>query len=66
MDDLRERKVYLRHSSLALKPSPYSVINALRLPPARVDAFEAVTLVAVEGFGVLFDDRDVLLCRDHL
>src|ERR1700761_177288 len=33
---------HLRHSSLPLKPSPHPIIDALRLPPAGVDAFEAV------------------------
>ena len=60
------RSTHLWHSSLSLESPPHSVVNALRLPPAGVDAFEAVGLVAVEGRRVLLDDRDVLLCRDHL
>ena len=57
---------HLRHNSLALKPPPHSVINALWLSPTRVDAFETVGLMAIEGCGALLHDRNVLLCRDHL
>lgn len=57
---------HLRHRRLPLEPSPHSVVDALRLPPARVDAFEAVGLMAVEAVRVLLHDRDVLLRGDHL
>ena len=57
---------YLRHSSLPLEPPPHSIVNTLRLPPAGVDAFEAVGLVAVEGVGVLLHDLDVFFGCDHL
>lgn len=43
---------YLWHSSLAFKPPPHPVINTLRLPPAGIDAFEAIALVAVEPLGI--------------
>lgn len=60
------RVTHLWHDSLSLEPPSHSVINALRLPPARVDAFEAIGLMAVEGRRALLHDRNVLLCRDHL
>lgn len=61
-----ELLTHLRHNSLTLESPPDTVVNALRLPPAGVDAFEAVALVAVEGRSLLLDDGDVLLCGDHL
>lgn len=45
-------RAYLRHSSLALEPPPHTVVDTLGLPPARVDALEAVALVAVEALRV--------------
>ena len=57
---------HLWHSRLAFEPPSHSVVDALRLPPARVDAFKAIRLMAVESFRMLLDDRDVLFCRNHL
>ena len=42
---------YLWHSSLTLESSPDSVVDTLRLSPARVNAFESVGLVTVEARG---------------
>lgn len=57
---------HLRHSSLTLEPSPDPVVNAMRLPPARGDTFEAVALVTLELRSALLDDRDVALGGGHL
>jgi hypothetical protein len=40
---------YRGHSKVALEPSPDSVIDTLRLAPAGVEAFEAITLVTSEA-----------------
>lgn len=42
-------RTYRWHSSLSLEPSSDTIVDALWLPPARVDAHEAVTLVAAEA-----------------
>lgn len=42
---------YRWHSNLALEPSSDSVVDTLRLPPARVDTHIGVALVAVEALG---------------
>jgi hypothetical protein len=55
---------HLGHGGLALEAPPHAVVNALGLPPARVDAFEAVALVAVEARRALLHDRHVGLCGD--
>lgn len=57
---------HLWHSGSAAETSPDSIVDTLWLPPAWVDALEAVRLMAVEALGVLLDDRDVLLCLGHL
>lgn len=57
---------HLWHSNVALKPPPDTVVDTLGLPPAGVDAFEAIALVAVEARRALLQDRDVALCGDHL
>lgn len=40
---------HLGHSSLSLETSAHAVVDTLWLSPARVDAHEAVRLVAVEA-----------------
>ena len=59
-------QTHLWHGSLASETSPNGIVDTLGLPPAWVDALEAVGLVAVEARGALLDDGDVLLCRGHL
>ena len=51
---------------MSLEPSSHSVINTLRLPPAGIDAFEAIGLMAVECVSVLLHDLDVFCRGDHL
>lgn len=57
---------HLRHNGLASEASPHGIVNTLGLPPALADTVEAVTLVTLELRGALLDDRDVLLCGNHL
>lgn len=57
---------HLGHNSLALEASPHAVVDTLGLPPALANAVEAVTLVTLELRSALLDDRDMLLCGDHL
>jgi hypothetical protein len=57
---------HLGHNSLALEASPHAVVDTLGLPPALADAVEAVTLVTLELRSALLDDRDMLLCGNHL
>ena len=57
---------HLGHNSLALEASPHAVVNTLGLPPALANAVEAVTLVTLELRSALLDDRDMLLCGNHL
>ena len=40
---------YRWHSSLALEPPPYSIVDTLGFPPAWVNAHEPVALVTVEA-----------------
>jgi len=60
------KSTHLGHNSLALEASPHAVVDTLGLPPALTNAVEAVTLVTLELLGVLLDDRDMLLCGNHL
>ena len=46
---LESNATYRWHSSLTFKPSSHPVVNALGLPPTGVDAFESITLMAVEA-----------------
>lgn len=57
---------HLGHNSLALEASPHAVVDTLGLPPALANAVEAVTLVTLELRSALLDDRDMLLCGNHL
>lgn len=57
---------HLGHGGLASEASPHGIVDTLGLPPALTDALEAVTLVTLELLGVLLDDRDMLLCGNHL
>ena len=43
---------YLWHSSLALESPSHSVVDTLGFPPAWVNTFESVTLMAVEALSV--------------
>ena len=43
---------YLWHSSLALESPPHSIVDTLGFPPARVNTFESVALMAVEALNV--------------
>jgi hypothetical protein len=43
---------YLWHGRLALESPPHAIVDTLRLPPARVNAFESIALVSVEALGV--------------
>lgn len=56
----------LWHSSLALESPSHSVVDTLGFPPAWVNTFESVALMAVEALSVLLDDWNVLLCGNHL
>ena len=42
-------RTYRRHSSLPLEPSPHTIVNTLWFPPAWVNAFVSIALVAVEA-----------------
>jgi hypothetical protein len=57
---------HLGHNSLALEASPHAVVDSLGLPPGLANAVEAVTLVTLELRSALLDDRDMLLCGNHL
>lgn len=57
---------HLGHNSLALEASPHAVVDTLGLPPALANTVEAVTLVTLELRSALLDDRDMLLCGNHL
>lgn len=57
---------HLGHGSLASEASPDGIVDTLGLPPALANALEAVTLVTLELRSALLDDRDVLLCGNHL
>ena len=57
---------HLGHNGLASEASPHGIVDTLGLPPALANALEAVTLVTLEGRSALLDDRDVLLCGNHL
>jgi hypothetical protein len=59
-------KTHLGHNGLASEASPDGIVDTLGLPPALTNALEAVTLVTLELRGALLDDRDVLLCGNHL
>jgi hypothetical protein len=59
-------QTHLGHGSLASEASPDGIVDTLGLPPALTNALEAVTLVTLELRGALLDDRDVLLCGNHL
>ena len=50
-DTEEKASTYGWHGSLALKPSPHSIVDTLRLPPARVYTFEPVALMPVEVLG---------------
>jgi hypothetical protein len=45
---------HLWHSSLALEASSDTIVDTLRFPPARVDAFEAIALVTVEALRICY------------
>lgn len=59
-------QTHLGHNSLALEASPHAVVDTLGLPPALANTVEAVTLVTLELRSALLDDRDMLLCGNHL
>ena len=59
-------QTHLGHNGLASEASPDGIVDTLGLPPALTNALEAVTLVTLELRGALLDDRDVLLCGNHL
>jgi hypothetical protein len=48
---------YLWHGRLALEPPPHTIVDALGLPPAGVNAFESIALVSVEALGVCSNQR---------
>lgn len=54
------------HGHAASESSSDSVVDTLRLTPAGGEAFEPIALVSVEALGSLLDDRDMLLCGNHL
>ena len=49
LKEVSENQTYRWHHSLALEPSPHSVVDTLWFAPIRGDAHEAVTLMAVEA-----------------
>lgn len=57
---------HLWHGGLTAESTAHGIVDTLWLPPAGVDALEAVGLVAVEARSALLHDRDVLLRGGHL
>ena len=50
---------HLGHNSLALEASAHAVVDTLWLSPARVDAHEAVSLVAVEARSACIEEKNL-------
>jgi len=55
-------QTYRWHSSLALEPSSYSVVDTLGLPPTWIHAHEPVALVTVEALRacIVYHQHEVL------
>ena len=55
---------YLWHSSLTLESPSHSVVDTLRFPPAWVNTFESVALMAVEALSVWIQESMSAFMRD--